>query len=98
MGYVEVSQGCHTMKRSCSKSPSSQPLRRSCKNLYLSQFTFFIHDYIEDIIDVEPYGNYGFNDIATLLGWGEDSWSLVRIPRCSKTRSLKLGIRCDYIT
>lgn len=90
MGYVEASQGCHIMKRSCSKYPSSQPFRRSCKNLYLSQFTFFIHDYIEDIIDVEPYGNYGFNDIGTLLGWGEDSWSLVRMKLDSEVYPNKL--------
>lgn len=74
---VETSEGSQKTNRSSSKAPSSKQSSKSCKHLYLSQFPIFLHDYIEDIIDVGCDENYGFCDIAALLGWGEDSWSLV---------------------
>jgi len=36
-----------------------------------------MHDFIENIVDVKPNAYYGYRAIATLLGMGEDSWSLV---------------------
>lgn len=42
----------------------------------MSHFPIFLHDYIEDIIDVEANENYGFRAIRSLLEWGEESWSL----------------------
>ncbi|KAI5390399.1 hypothetical protein KIW84_075642 [Lathyrus oleraceus] len=33
--------------------------------------------YIEDVVNVESYGNYGFRVIASLHGYGEDGWSMV---------------------
>ncbi|KAI5402994.1 hypothetical protein KIW84_050554 [Lathyrus oleraceus] len=34
--------------------------------------------YIEDVVNVESYGNCGFRVIASLHGYGEDGWSMVR--------------------
>ncbi|XP_028230323.1 uncharacterized protein LOC114410536 [Glycine soja] len=34
-------------------------------------------DFIDNIVDVKPDGNYGYRSVAELLGMGEDSWSLV---------------------
>ena len=44
----------------------------------LDQFHPFIHNFIENIVDVKANDNCGYRVIATLLGMGEDSWSLVR--------------------
>jgi len=44
----------------------------------LNQFHPFIHDFIENIIDVKANNNCGYCAIVALLGMGEDSWSLVR--------------------
>jgi len=44
----------------------------------LDQFHLCIHDSIKNIVDVKADGNYGYRAIGTLLGMGEDSWSLVR--------------------
>ena len=43
----------------------------------LDQFQPFIHDFIDNIVDVKADGNYGYRSIADLLGMGEESWSLV---------------------
>ncbi|KAL5177256.1 hypothetical protein HKD37_08G023052 [Glycine soja] len=37
----------------------------------------FIHDFIDNIVDVKAEGNHGYRAISALLGIGEDSWSLV---------------------
>ncbi|KAI5445618.1 hypothetical protein KIW84_013729 [Lathyrus oleraceus] len=42
------------------------------------QFLDSLHPYINDIVDVGDDGNCGFWVIATLLGWGEKSWPLIR--------------------
>jgi len=44
----------------------------------LDQFHQCIKDSIENIIDVKVDDNCGYWAIATLLGMGEESWSLVR--------------------
>jgi len=44
----------------------------------LDEFHPFMQDSIENIIDVKADGNCGYQAIATLLGIGEESWSLVR--------------------
>ena len=43
----------------------------------LDQFHSFIHDSIENIVNVIADGNCGYRVIAALLGMGEDSWLLV---------------------
>ncbi|XP_028191386.1 uncharacterized protein LOC114376908 [Glycine soja] len=37
----------------------------------------FIHDFIDNIVDVKADGNYGYRSFAGLLGMGEESWSLL---------------------
>jgi len=44
----------------------------------LDQFQPFIHNFIDNIVDVKADGNCGYWSIVALLGMGEDSWSLVR--------------------
>jgi len=44
----------------------------------LDQFQPFIHDFIDNIVDVGADGNCRYQAVAGLLGMGEDSWSLVR--------------------
>ena len=43
----------------------------------LGQFHPYIHDSIENIVDVKADDNCGYRAIAALLTIGEDSWSLV---------------------
>jgi len=43
----------------------------------LDQFQPFIHDFIDNIVDVKVDGNCGYQSIAIFLSMGEDSWSLV---------------------
>ncbi|KAH1221201.1 hypothetical protein GmHk_12G034679 [Glycine max] len=44
---------------------------------YVDALHLFKIDSIENIIDVKANGNCGYHAIATLLGVGEESWSLV---------------------
>jgi len=64
-----------SVKRSASSSDQGIP-RRTMQ--MLDQFHLFFHDSIENIVNVKADGNCGYRAIATLLGMGEDSWSLVR--------------------
>lgn len=77
--YAKGSQGSQSIKRSCTKPTKSELCRQSSKHLYLSQFPDFLHRYTSDIIDMGKDGNYGFRAIVALLGWDEESRSLVRI-------------------
>jgi len=43
----------------------------------LDQFHLYIHNSIENIVNVKADGNCGYRAIAALLGMGEDSWSLM---------------------
>ena len=62
------------MKRSALSSDQAIPRRTM---LMLDQFHPFIHDLIDNIVDVKADSNCGYRAIAALLGMGEDSWSLV---------------------
>ena len=44
----------------------------------LDQFQPFIHDFIDNIVDVQADRNCGYRLVSDLLGMGADSWSLVR--------------------
>ncbi|KAL5176803.1 Protein FAR1-RELATED SEQUENCE 5 [Glycine soja] len=61
--------------RSPSSSDQSNPRRIMPM---LDQFQPFIHNFIDNIVDVKADGNCGYWSIVALLGMGEDSWSLVR--------------------
>ncbi|XP_058733977.1 uncharacterized protein LOC131605661 [Vicia villosa] len=41
-----------------------QPSTKSAKEKYLSQFPSFFHPYINDIVDVESDGNYGYRSVS----------------------------------
>ena len=58
-----------------SASSSDQPNPRRIMPM-LDQFQPFMQDFIDNIVDVKPDGNYGYQSVASLLGVGEDSWSL----------------------
>ena len=64
-----------SVKPSASSSDQAIPRRTMAM---LDQFHPFIHDFIENIVDVKANDNCGYRVIATLLGMGEDSWALVR--------------------
>ena len=63
------------MRRSASSSEQPNPRRIMPM---LDQFQPFIHDFIDNIVDVKADGNCGYRSVASLLGMGENSWSLVR--------------------
>lgn len=48
------------------------------KKHFTLQFPNYIRSYIEDVINVVSYGNFGFRVIASLHGYDEDGWSMVR--------------------
>ncbi|KAH1261289.1 Protein FAR1-RELATED SEQUENCE 5 [Glycine max] len=63
-----------SMRRNASSSEQPNPRRMMPM---LDQFQSFIHDFIDNTVDVQADGNYGYRSVAGLLGMGEDSWSLV---------------------
>ncbi|KAH1206062.1 putative protein FAR1-RELATED SEQUENCE 10 [Glycine max] len=80
--YWEYVDAFHSQQNSNSSvrrssSSSDQPNPRRMMSM-LDQFQPFIHDIIDNIVDVEADGNCGYRVVAGLLGMGEDSWSLVR--------------------
>ena len=79
-GYVDsfhyVQNRNSSGKRSASSSDQPNPNPRSI--MVLDQFQPFIHNFIDNIVDVEADGNCGYRSVVGLLGMGEDSWSLVR--------------------
>ncbi|XP_028216603.1 uncharacterized protein LOC114398627 [Glycine soja] len=58
-------------------SSFEQPNRRTMMPM-LDQFQPFMHDFIDKIVDVKADGNCGYRSVASLLGMGQDSWSVVR--------------------
>ncbi|KAL5132690.1 hypothetical protein HKD37_U058103 [Glycine soja] len=80
--YWEYVDAFHSVKNSNSSvrrsaSSSEQPNPRRIMPM-LDQFQKFIHNFIDNIVDVKADGNCGYRSVAGLLGMGEDSWSLVR--------------------
>lgn len=59
--YDEGSHGSQYTKRSFTKSIESQPVSQSSRLLYFSQFPEFLHQYIDDIVDMGEDGNCDFN-------------------------------------
>ncbi|KAI5417739.1 hypothetical protein KIW84_042378 [Lathyrus oleraceus] len=83
--YRDPSYHEYIDKASQSSQRQSQPSQTS-KKLKLSknqpqfilQFPNHIRSYIEDVVNVESDGNCGFRVIASLHGYGEDGWPMVR--------------------
>ncbi|KAH1198782.1 hypothetical protein GmHk_18G052288 [Glycine max] len=75
--YWEYVDAFHSQQNSNSSvrhnsSSSDQPNPRRMMSM-LDQFQPFIHDFIDNIVDVKADGNYGYRAVADLLGIGEDS-------------------------
>jgi len=64
-----------SVRRSTSSSEKPNPRRIMPM---LDQFQPFIHDFIDNIVDVKLDGNCGYRLVADLSSMGEDSWLLVR--------------------
>ncbi|KAH1198490.1 hypothetical protein GmHk_18G052060 [Glycine max] len=80
--YLEYVDAFESMQNSNSSvrrtaSSSEQPNRRMMMPM-LDQFQPFMHDFIDKIVDVKADGNYEYRLVASLLGMGEDSRSVVR--------------------
>ncbi|KAL5177771.1 hypothetical protein HKD37_08G023474 [Glycine soja] len=77
--YVDVFHSVQNNNSSVRRSASSseQPNPRRIMPM-LDQFQPFIHNFIDNIVDVKADGNCGYRSVAGLLGMGEDSWLLVR--------------------
>ncbi|KAI5423603.1 hypothetical protein KIW84_046511 [Lathyrus oleraceus] len=60
-------------------SQTSKKLKLSKKQpQFILQFPNHFRSYIEDVVNVESDGNCGFRVIASLHGYGEDGWPMVR--------------------
>ncbi|XP_028216308.1 uncharacterized protein LOC114398321 [Glycine soja] len=80
--YWEYVDALHFVQNSnssvkCSASSSDQPNPNPRSIMVLDQFQPFIHDFIDNIVNVKADENCGYRSIAGLLGMGEESWSLV---------------------
>ncbi|KAL5147475.1 PKS-NRPS hybrid synthetase [Glycine soja] len=77
--YVDVfeSQQNNNLLVRRTASSSEQPNRRTMMPMF-DQFQPFMHDFIDKIVDVKGDGNCGYRSVISLLGMGQDSWSLVR--------------------
>ncbi|KAH1239317.1 hypothetical protein GmHk_08G023784 [Glycine max] len=77
--YVDVFHSVQNNNSSVRRNASSseQPNPRRIMPM-LDQFQPFIHNFIDNIVDVKADGNCGYRSVAGLLGMGEDSWLLVR--------------------
>ncbi|KAH1248988.1 Protein FAR1-RELATED SEQUENCE 6 [Glycine max] len=76
--YVDAFHSVQNSNSSVRHSVSSsyQPNPRRIMPM-LDQFQSFIQDFIDNIVDVKPDRNCGYRSVASLLGMGENSWSLV---------------------
>ncbi|KAH1215271.1 hypothetical protein GmHk_13G036448 [Glycine max] len=72
--FHSVQNNNSSVRRSASFSEQPNPRRIMPM---LDQFQPFIHDFIDNIIDVKADKNCGYWFVGDLLGMGEDSWSLV---------------------
>lgn len=63
-------------KRSCSQL--SQTSKKKPCNKFIVQFPDYIRPFSDDIVDVNSDGNYGLRVIASLHGYCEDGWTMVR--------------------
>ncbi|KAL5194330.1 hypothetical protein HKD37_20G056426 [Glycine soja] len=77
--YVDVFHSMQNNNSSVRRSTSSseKPNPRRIMPM-LDQFQPFIHDFIDNIVDVKLDGNCGYRLVADLSSMGEDSWLLVR--------------------
>ncbi|KAI5384533.1 hypothetical protein KIW84_071509 [Lathyrus oleraceus] len=74
-----VDKASQSSQRQSQPSQTSKKLKLSKKQpQFTLQFPNHIRSYIEDVVNVESDGNCGFRVIASLHGYGEDGWPMVR--------------------
>ncbi|KAL5138354.1 PKS-NRPS hybrid synthetase [Glycine soja] len=76
--YVDAFESMQNSNSSVRRTASSseQPNQRTMMPM-LDQFQPFMHDFIDNIVDVKADGNCGYRSVASLFGMGEDSWLVV---------------------
>ncbi|KAI5387086.1 hypothetical protein KIW84_073298 [Lathyrus oleraceus] len=74
-----VDKASQSSQRQSQPSQTSKKIKLSKKQpQFIVQFPNHIRSYIEDVVNVESDGNCGFRVIASLHGYGEDAWPMVR--------------------
>ncbi|KAJ1408616.1 OTU domain [Sesbania bispinosa] len=70
----------HSQQKSSSRHPASFVQSPRCKKqvTLIDQFPSALHPFIVSVEDVEADGKCGYRAIAALLGFGEDSWPVIR--------------------
>ena len=74
-----VNDCCSSLKGSKGSKGKSKLALSSKVVPILDQFHPVTHPFIKEVIDVNADGNCEYRCIASLLGLGEESWSLVRM-------------------
>ncbi|CAK8567198.1 unnamed protein product [Lathyrus sativus] len=76
--YVDQAHNTYqkSSKRPCSQL--SQTSKKKPSNRYIVQFPEHIIQFIDDIVDVKRERSCGYRMIASMYGYGEDGWSMVR--------------------
>ncbi|XP_045810534.1 uncharacterized protein LOC123904975 [Trifolium pratense] len=74
----ELSQPSQKQQSQPSQKQLSQMSKKLTSQKYLGQFPDHMHPHIVDIADVLEDGNCGFRAVASLLGYTEEGWSIVR--------------------
>ena len=73
-------KAAHPPPRRSYPRASKIPVRRPSMKIIplIEQFPSEIHEYVDNIVNVDSDGNCGFRSIAALLGMGEESWPIIR--------------------
>lgn len=93
-----VDQAYQSSKRPCthlsessrtSKKQSKSNKQPTSKNQFIHRFPNHIRPYIEDVVNVASDGKFRFRVIASLHGYSEDSWPMVRRDLDNEIRDLE---------
>ncbi|KAJ1424222.1 Protein FAR1-RELATED SEQUENCE 6 [Sesbania bispinosa] len=78
--FFEHVDAMHSQHESCSTQPPGFQSQPRCKKqvTILDQLPSVLHLFIVRVDDVEADGNCGYRAIAASLGFGEDSWPVIR--------------------
>ncbi|KAL5142514.1 PKS-NRPS hybrid synthetase [Glycine soja] len=77
--YVDVYHSVQNNNTSVRPSASSFAPPKPARMIpMLDQFPPFMHDFIEDVVDVKANGNCGYRSVSVLLGMGEECWAMMR--------------------
>ncbi|XP_058749046.1 uncharacterized protein LOC131622012 [Vicia villosa] len=59
-----------------SKPPRTPPIKKP-PMIYIDEMPLFMHQYIDNIVDMDTDGNCGYRAVAGLLGKGEENHTLI---------------------